>query len=274
VTGEYDGDRFDYRLNAQYEVTDDVSVYGQFSTGFKGGGINPRPFNAQQVKPFNPETLSSYELGFKSDLFDRSVRLNIAGFYSEYGDIQLGLNNCTGVLGITAGVPCALPFNAGNAEVKGVEVETSIRPIDGFLIDGAVSYLDFQYTSLVPNTGLTLDFVSPNTPEWKWSLGVQYEIDLGTAGSLTPRVDAAYQSDIFSNAVNRASNLIEGYTIANARLTWGDESKDLEISAEVTNLFDEYYLLTLFDLTTAGAGIATGQPGRPREWAVSVKKRF
>ena len=62
--------------------------------------------------------------------------------------------------------------------------------------------------------------------------------------------------------------------LANARLTWRNEDDDLEISAEVTNLFDKYYLLTVFDLTLAGTGWATGQPGRPREWALTVKKRF
>ncbi len=51
------------------------------------------------------------------------------------------------------GVPCALPFNGGDAEIKGIELETTLRPVDGLLIDGAVSYLDFDYTSLVPNTG-------------------------------------------------------------------------------------------------------------------------
>jgi iron complex outermembrane receptor protein len=277
VTGVYDGpesDRFDFRLNAQYEITNDISVYGQWSTGFKGGGINPRPFNAEQVKPFGPETLESYEVGFKSDFLDRRVRLNLAAFFSKYEDIQLNLNNCTGVLGITMGVPCALPFNGGNAEVKGIELETTLRPVDGLLIDGAVSYLDFDYTSLVPNTGIDLAFVSPNTPKWKWAIGAQYEIDLGSTGSLTPRVDASYQSDIYTNAVNRSTNLIEGYTLANARLTWANEEGDLEVSAEVSNLFDKYYLLTVFDLTTAGAGVASGQPGRPREWAVSVKKKF
>ncbi len=277
VTGVYDGpesDRFDFRLNAQYEITPDISVYGQWSTGFKGGGINPRPFNAQQVKPFGPETLESYEVGFKSDFLDRRVRLNLAAFYSKYQDIQVNLNNCTGVLGITMGVPCALPFNGGNAEVKGIELETTLRPVDGLLIDGSASYLDFDYTSLVPNTGIDLSFVSPNTPKWKWAIGAQYEIGLGSAGSLTPRIDASYQSDIYTNAVNRPTNLIDAYTLANARLTWANEDGDLEISAEVTNLFDKYYLLTVFDLTTAGAGVASGQPGRPREWAVSVKKRF
>ena len=126
----------------------------------------------------------------------------------------------------------------------------------------------------MPNTGIDLSMVSTNTPKWKWAAGTQYEIDLGDAGSFTPRFDVSFQDDIFTNAVNRESNLIEGYYLANARLTWRNAGEDLEISAEVTNLFDEYYLLTLFDLTLAGTGWATGQPGRPREWALTVKKSF
>ena len=62
--------------------------------------------------------------------------------------------------------------------------------------------------------------------------------------------------------------------MANARLTWRNASRDLDVSLEVTNLFDKYYFLTLFDQTVGGQGYVTGQPGRPREWAVSVKKQF
>lgn len=65
-----------------------------------------------------------------------------------------------------------------------------------------------------------------------------------------------------------------GYTLSNARLTWRNADRDLEVSAEVTNLFDKYYFLSKFDLTGAGAGVISGMPGRPREWAVTVKKKF
>jgi iron complex outermembrane receptor protein len=116
--------------------------------------------------------------------------------------------------------------------------------------------------------------VPPYTPEWKWAVGAQYEIDLGGSGVLIPRADANYQSRVYSNAVNGPNNLIPGYTLANARLTWRNADEDLEIALEVTNLFDKYYLLTSFDLTGAGAGIVSAQPGRPREWAVTVKKTF
>jgi iron complex outermembrane receptor protein len=116
--------------------------------------------------------------------------------------------------------------------------------------------------------------VPPYTPKWKWAAGIQYEVDLGDTGSITPRLDANYQSDIFSNAVNGPNNQIEGYTLANARLTWRNKDEDLEVALSVTNLFDKYYLLTSFDLTGAGAGFVAAQPGRPREWAITVKKEF
>jgi iron complex outermembrane receptor protein len=274
-TGNYDNDRIDYRLNAMYEVTPDVSVYAQWSTGFKGGGINPRPFFAQQVLPFGPETLESYEVGLKSDLFDRLARINVAGFYSNYNDIQLALSVCPQA-GAAFSRPCALQANAGDAHVKGIEVEASLRPAAGFLIDGAASYTDFDYIedSLDPASGIQPGMVSTYTPEWKWSVGAQYEVLLGSAGSLTPRVDVAYQSEVYTNPVNAPTNRIAGYTVANGRLTWRNEEDDLQIGLEVTNLFDKYYFLTLFDLTRAGAGFVTGLPGRPREWAVSVKKTF
>ncbi len=289
VTGVYQGDRFDFRANVQYRFTPDLMAYAQFSTGFKGGGVNPRPFFVQQAVPFNPETLDSYELGAKADLLDRRVRLNVAAFLSKYKDIQLTLANCTAIAGAGFGVPCALPVNAGDADVKGIEIETLINPFDGLSIDGSLSYIDFEYTRFGSFTsGTTTVFVggptninAPQfgnyptfTPEWKWSVGAQYEIELGNAGSLTPRFDAAHQSTVFTNATNRPTNQIDAYTVANARLTWRNADRDLDVSLEVTNLFDKYYFLTIFDQTTSGGGFATGQPARPREWAVSVKKRF
>jgi iron complex outermembrane receptor protein len=278
VTGEFDGDKIDWRVNLQYRLSDELMTYAQVSTGFKGGGINPRPFNPAQVQPFGPETLTAYEIGFKSDLFGRLLRLNGAAYYSDYKGIQLTLLSCPQFGGPG---PCALPQNAGDAEIKGAELEATIDPGNGLLIDAAMSYLDFDYTEINPQAGgptapngVQLGMVPPYTPKWKWAVGIQYEIDLGTSGSITPRADANHQSDIFSNAVNGPNNLIEGYTLANARLTWRDEDEDLEVALEVTNLFDKYYLLTSFDLTGAGAGLVAGQPGRPREWAVTVKKTF
>lgn len=278
VTGIYDGNRVDWRANLQYRLSDALMTYAQVSTGFKGGGIGPRPFNPAQVQSFGPETLTAYEFGFKSDLLDGIVRFNGAAFYSDYKGIQLTLLSCPQFGGPG---PCALPQNAGDAEIMGFELETTIDPGNGLLIDGALSYLDFDYTAISPQAGgstapagVQLGMVPPYTPSWKWAVGIQYEFALGSSGFLIPRLDANYQSQVFSNAVNSSRNMIEGYTLANARLTWRNPGEDLQIALEVTNLFDEYYFLTSFDLTGAGAGLVAAQPGRPREWALTVRKTF
>jgi iron complex outermembrane receptor protein len=115
--------------------------------------------------------------------------------------------------------------------------------------------------------------VSPYTPKWKGSIGLQYEFELGAAGSLTPRVDASYQDDMYGTAINSPRTLIKAYTLTNARLTWRNAADDLETSLEVTNLLDRYYYLTAFEVSVA-AGVANAQPARPREWALTLKKKF
>src|SRR5690606_31946561 len=122
-------------------------------------------------------------------------------------------------------------------------------------------------------TGPQYGDTRPYTPSWKWSVGAQHRFEMGNAGSLTPRIDAAYQSDIFTGT-NNPFNQIGAYTLVNARVTWRNPDEDLEISAELTNVFDKYYFLTRGSASTLGSNFVTGQPGRPREWAVSVKKKF
>jgi iron complex outermembrane receptor protein len=274
---DYDGSKVDYRANLQYDWTDRIMTYAQVATGFKGGGISPRPFSAAQAVPFNPETLKSYEIGVKSDLFDRHVRVNASVFFSDYTDLLLTLSSCP-QYGV--GLPCAVVANAGDAEIKGAELETEIHPMEHLSIDGSISYLNFKYTSINPAAGGPTRPTGPQfgmrpayTPTRKWSAGIQYEIPLGTLGTLTPRIDASYQGDLYTNGANAATNRIDSYTLANARLTWRNHDDAWESSLEVTNLTDQYYFLTRFDQYTL-TGVTDGQPGRPREWALTVKRRF
>src|SRR6185503_12333425 len=118
----------------------------------------------------------------KTDLFDRRVRLNAAAFWGQYDGIQLTLLSCPQFGGPG---PCALPQNAGDAHIKGFELETTINPGNGLLFDASMSYLDFTYTSINPQAGgptapagVQIGMIPPYTPKWKWAVGVQYEIDL------------------------------------------------------------------------------------------------
>jgi iron complex outermembrane receptor protein len=270
LVATYKGNRWDWRAALNYRFSDAAMIYASYSTGFKGGGTNPRPFFASQAIGFNPEVLTSYEVGIKTDLFDRKLRLNVVGFYGELKDAQVGVSVCPD--GTT---PCAALINGGDAEQKGFEVEMLARPVEGLSIDGSLSYLEFKYTNLAPGTSLTLDTPLVGSPPWKWTLGAQYEIPLGSAGSLTPRVDASYQDDIYTGFDFEDEPVsIKAYTMVNGRITWRNADDDLSVALEVTNLTDKYYYLSLFDLRGAGAGLSKAQPGRPREWAVTLKKTF
>jgi iron complex outermembrane receptor protein len=238
---------------------------------------------------FGPETLTAYEVGLKTQLFDRRVRFNTAAFFNKYNDMILGLSNCP-FAGAPA-TPCALPANVGKADVKGIEFETEIRPVRGMLIDGSLSYLDFTYKQINPITNIRLDMVTPYTPKWKWSIGAQYEFAF-LGGSLTPRIDAAYQSSIFTQAINcgptRAAttnptqaaicsypnaNLIKGYTLVNGRIGWRSADGDWTAALEIQNLTDKLYYNTLFDSSTS-AGYVSGSPGMPRTFSITVKRTF
>ncbi len=90
-TAKYKGDKVDWRVALDYRISDAIMIYGSVATGFKGGGSNPRPFNAFQLLPFAPETLTAYEVGFKTDLLDRRLRFNVSAFLNKYADIQTGV---------------------------------------------------------------------------------------------------------------------------------------------------------------------------------------
>jgi len=273
LEGTYSGDRVDYRIGANYRFSPALMVYAQVSTGFKGGGVNPRPYVAAQVVPFGPETLTTYEAGFKADLFDRAFRLNGAFFLNKYKDMQLTLLNCASV-SPAAATPCSLPANAGDADVQGFELEATVQPVHGLTIDGSVGYLDFDYTSVNAATGITLDMRAPFMPEWQASGGIQYRADLGDdIGTLTPRLDWAYTSAFFYNSNNAPLSEVAGRSIFNARLTYETADREWSLSAAVTNLTDKFYYVGQNE-NVAAYGVSTGIVGRPREWMLSLRKNF
>jgi iron complex outermembrane receptor protein len=273
----FSGTRTDYRVHLDYQITPDIMTYIQTSTGYKGGGVNPRPFFPSQTLSFQPETLTAYEIGLKTNLFEHRMRFNAAAFFNRYNDIQLTLSSCpTPPLdGIQyPDAPCALPANVGSAHVKGIELETEIRPAENFEIDASGSWLDFQYTQTGADSDITTDMVTPYTPKWKASVGAQYEIPIGDKGSITPRLDGSYQSSQFSAAINDpAWNEIDGYTVLNARITWRNMEGNWQAALNVTNVTDKLYYLTLFDTHTS-AGYVNAQPAMPREWSVTLKHTF
>ena len=276
VPGAFRGNRWDWRVVADYRFSDELLAYASISTGFKGGGVNPRPFVGDQALPFDPETLTTYETGFKADLLDRRVRLNGAVFLNKYQNITLGKQICPES---SLPSPCLRPENIGSADVKGAELEVAIFPADGLSIDGSISFLDFEYTSAVDGagnlvgTGINGDNITPYTPEVAYAFGIQYDHEI-SSGTVSGRFDGSYQGGTFSNAENTSWARVEGRFLGNARLSYTTSDEDWRASLEVQNLFDKYYFMSVSDTTANALGVVTGVPGRPRTFSVSIERRF
>jgi iron complex outermembrane recepter protein len=291
----FEGSRTDWHVSADYRFNPAVMTYVSAGTGYKAGGVGPRPFNAEQARPFGPEKVTSYELGLKTDMFDRRVRFNAAVFYNDFTDAQIVLLSCPQYGGPG---PCALPQNAGNAHVYGAEAEIFAVPVAGLQIDLSGSYLHWDWQCVNPEVVMT---VAPGQPtsctsdpavidllattpigfiKEQYHGGIQYEIRLGNGSSITPRFDVSYQGPQTGSNTTPAPGSpsalygqVGGFTVANARLTWMNAKKDFQTTLEVTNLFDHYYYYSKFDLSSL-AGTITGSPAPPLGWALTMKKSF
>jgi iron complex outermembrane recepter protein len=276
VKATYDGSRWDWRVSADYRFSPAVLAYATVGTGFKGGGVTARPFDAAQALngSFGPESVTAYEIGLKTDLFDRKLRLNVAGFINDYKDVQLPLITCAS-LGSNA--PCGARQNAGDGKIKGLEIEMFAHPVEGFDIDASVSHLFGNWSRIDPRVGNAILLSDPIvSPEWKWSFGLQYKVPMGGSGSITPRFDLAYTGKATAGRLTGGGPIdyYPSYTLGNLRITWKNQPEDLSVSFEVQNLFDQYYTPFRFAAVYAFSGTIYSQVGRPREWAVSVKKTF
>jgi iron complex outermembrane recepter protein len=275
IPGAFKGNRTDWRIAADYRFSPAFLAYASVSTGFKGGGVNPRPFVSDQAQPFNPETLTTYEIGFKADLLDRKVRLNGAAFFNKYDDIILGKLVCPES---SLPSPCLRPANIGSADVKGFELEATIRPTRGVTLDGSFSVLDFKYTTpsvggLLVGSAIPANGITPYTPKTSYSVGAQYDYEMD-AGTASIRFDGAYQGALFTTSENTAFSRIPGRFISNGQISFTTADKDWKATLEVKNLFDKYYFLSVSDATANSLGIVSGVPALPRTWQVSVKRNF
>ncbi len=277
--GKYSGSHVDYRADVNYQWTPDIMTYAQFSTGFKGGGISPRPYFPQQAVGFGPETMNAYEVGLKSEWWDHRIRANFAGFYNQYNGYQAmaDANGCVDAGGNPLpppyNTPCGEYLNVGNAIIKGGEGEFELRPIDRLAINGSISYLDFNFVkSFSPS--VTVGATAPaGIGKWKWGFGVQYDIPVLGEGTLTPRIDVSHMPGSCGDLACTAIIRNEPYTPVNMRLTYnpGGDLNSWQIAFEMTNAFDETYYMQKFN---AGSGFIGGEIAPPREWTINLRKDF
>ena len=279
-------------VNLSYRVNDNLLTYATYSEGYKSGGFTQRIFPPEASTPdFQPEFVDSYEVGFKYNNDDDSVRFNAAFFLTDYQDLQLLVADPTRIG----------PFvtNAGDAEFRGAELELFLNPQDGLFITSSLGYLDQDRESLTGNVlGLTLDSRFEQTSEWMANAQIYREFQVGQLGYLTPRFEWSFRSEYGTNqnglprdgadvvpgnpfadangtlgyGVSNPALLEDDLHILNASIQWMPSDSDLRVSLGVDNLTDEKF--TNFGNYQDGFGWTTEIFDRGRQWYVQVNYEF
>lgn len=262
--GERSFNKFTPKVGLDYQVTRNNLVYASYSVGFKAGGFSARytsPLN--DLQSFEPETVKSFEIGSKNELFDRSLRLNLAAYYAKYENIQITVQE--GVNPTTR--------NAAAGRIQGFEGEAVFVPTDALTLTAAVGFADAKYTRVSPLAQVTAEDMFVNTPKWTISGSAQYRVDLASAGSLTARGDVSYKSRMAKDSVNTPELVQPAYATVDARITYETADETTELALFLTNLTNKKYLLG-GTAVTESFGFVTGTYSRPREWGVSLTRRF
>lgn len=174
VHADENWDKWSPRLGAQYSFTDNVMTYVSYSEGFKSGGFFGRITSGSNVRKFNPEEVSTYEIGLKSTWLDQRLRANAAIFSSDYTNKQEEI-----IVSDPDGNVDTVVVNASDATMDGAEIEVSAALYEGLtgFIQGG--YLDAAYDEFlidgipgVPTDGSSLDM--RNAPEYTFGTGLNY----------------------------------------------------------------------------------------------------
>ena len=263
-----------------FRWNEQAMTYVSYAEGFKGGGWNSHfnsvltPQQQAALQQFKPEKAETLELGAKLDLFDDTVRLNLAVFDSDYTDMQITYRGPA-----PAGVA---PFltNAGKATIKGAEAELTWVPTMDWNIEATVGHLESSIDRLDINPlavippGLQTGNALPFAPRWQGHFGIAYTAH-GASLQFTPRVDASYQSRTFFDATNTPQIAqLGGYTVLNASLVVAPEVGPWRLTLGVNNATDKLYAVAGNSSLSTGSGYAEIAYARPREYFGTVSYAF
>ncbi|MFV0275853.1 MAG: TonB-dependent receptor, partial [Parahaliea sp.] len=255
-----DWSNFSPKVALQYQLNDDVQFYGSVSQGYKGGGYNSRATLPELVGPYDEETVTAYEIGIKSDWWNRRLRINGAIFRNEYEDLQQGVQR-PGSLRAES-----IATNVAEAEINGFELEMLVLPVENLQLGFNVGYLDAKYSDFCDDTdgvsgyypsncgGFENEFAPgqwliaedqtnnnlPNAPEWSASLLVDYDLLL-SVGVLSFHADVRYtdEYDTWGRAPEVKYYYREEVALVNAHVSFSDSDEHYKLTVYGKNLTDE-----------------------------------
>ena len=266
---ETDIDEITPMLNVAYNLSEATMLYATYSEGYKSGGYDQRVFPRTSdftAPSFEPEFVESFELGMKYKSDDNRFRANGSMFFMDYTDLQIAVvNNNVDVI----------TRNAGEAEIKGFELELAFIPADNWMLEGSLGYTDAEYTSLSAGAiqaGLSRDNELVNTPEWSLSAAISYTQPLESGASLSLRLDGSHRSEVFFDITNTQVIAQDDVSLVNFSVNYRSTGA-WDLGAGITNLGDEEYHVSGFQHLNP-FGIAYVNPARERQWWLRVGYSF
>ena len=306
VTSDFNGSatfkEFTPRASLSFKPNANHTFYATYSKGFKGGGFDPRGQTSQapdldgdgdidyadqyEFLSFAPETVDSYEIGWKASLLDDSLFISLAAFKGDYTDVQIpgsvGVDsNGDGISDSFVGITS----NAGDADVNGVEFEgravvgrNFAGPGSRLTFNWALGVLDAKYNTFIDAFGNDVadQRVFQNTPDVTVNTGFDLGIPVASGivdflGSVSLRSDAS-QFEL-PGPLDQ-----DGYALVDASIVYTDDSDRWSIGIHGKNLFDQRYIVSGYDFVTGSVlgleGNLTAFYGDPRRVFVTGQVKF
>jgi iron complex outermembrane receptor protein len=301
TTSDFDGSdewtEFTPRASVTWAPSDENTLYFSYAEGFKGGSFDPRGQTSAapdldgdgtvsdeeifDFMQFLPETVTSYELGWRTNALDGRLMASMAVFFADYEDVQI-----PGSVGVdTTGDGIEDTFtgvttNAGAAEIPGFEFEGSLRANDNWSFRWALGWLDAEYTEFIDADGENVSdqAVFQNTPEWTASGALTYERPLslfGNGGQFFFIPSFAYRDK--ASQFEFPNDLLDqdAFTLVDLSVVWEDDDGHWRIGLHGKNLGDEEYKVAGYNFPTLGLeGNVTAFYGPPQTVTATVEYMF
>ncbi|HSG90468.1 MAG TPA: TonB-dependent receptor [Pseudomonadales bacterium] len=258
-----------WRVNLDWEPNETTLLYAGVTTGYRAGGFNLANLSNDAV--YDQEEITSYEIGWKDQLFDRTVQLNMSAYFYDYQDIHASVDGFSNALGATVNNVVNVP----EAEVYGLEADVLWLASESITLGGNFSVTKAEYTSDVkgqvdtnsdgvPDTLVSLAqdefnadvpaslFPTPGdraididgnnmilVPEIKWTLFGMYSLPLGNRGSLEFRTNVSYTDEVYFSVENNPDDVAPEYYRWDGRVTWTSPQESFIVSGYVNNILDE-----------------------------------
>lgn len=266
-----------WTIGVSLDVSEQAMIYAKIANGFKSGGfIGDITVQSILSEPYDKETLTSYEIGLKSDWFDKRLRLNAGFFYYDYQNAIVALTIPADSIPDST-IDLLINENGADADVYGLEADFWLLPVEGLDIKFGITWLDTDTTGIATSPFPVTERLDGNklvyAPEFSANGLIRYEKPF-SGGRLLGfgQFDFTTRAKHWAEATNVPVSSIDGYTLLNARLGIGSASDKWQVYVWGKNLTDKRYTQYINDLRGLGSILKT--PGYPRTYGLGVSFTF